>query len=114
MNPTASSASKPHLSPSYPKRVHIGERRRWQAILENWTARVDKARERLAAIAPGPKRAPYERLYFQMRGACDQIAEAAARLPMEVDAMYEEDKHRLEVAVEALERTFARWDGGRT
>jgi hypothetical protein len=105
--------SKPYQSPTYPQRIHIGERRRWQSVLDLWQGRIEQACARLNTIASGPKREPYERLYFQMCGARDQIAEAAARLPMEVDSMYDEDRHRLECAVAALERLFSRWDGGR-
>lgn len=104
---------KPWQSPSYPKRVHVGERARWRGVLETWRGRIEDARRKLDDIAPGPKRAPYEKVYFQMCGARDQIAEAAGRLPMEVDHMYHDDLHRLKEAVAALERLFDRWDGGR-
>jgi hypothetical protein len=39
-----------------------------------------------------------------MLGARDQIADAARRLPGEVGELYEEDRHRLEEAVAALDR----------
>jgi hypothetical protein len=45
-----------------------------------------------------------------MLGGRDQIADAVKRLPMEVGDLYEEDRHRLNEAVAALERLFARWD----
>ncbi|MFO0958455.1 MAG: hypothetical protein U0800_13660 [Isosphaeraceae bacterium] len=109
----APTGQKPWQNPSYPQRVHIGERARWKGVLDAWQGRIDDVRRRLDHIAPGPKRAPYEKVYFQMCGARDQIAEAAARLPMEVDHMYHEDLRRLKEAVSALERLFARWDGGR-
>lgn len=111
--PKNATPSKAHQSPTYPQRVHIHERPRWEAVLKAWQGRIEQARAKLSTIAPGPKREPYERLYFQMCGARDQIADSAARLHMEVGHMYEDDKHRLETAVAALERLFARWDGGR-
>lgn len=105
-------ASNPFKSPSYPQRVHARERPRWAGVLKTWEDRISEAKLKFDRIAPGPKRAPYERLYFQMLGARDQIADAAARLPMEVDSMYEEDKHKLEEGVAALERLFLKWDSG--
>src|SRR4051812_44752231 len=68
MHATSPKNAKPFQSPTYPQRLHIGERRRWQSILDLWQGRVEQARTRLNAIAPGPKRGPYERLYFQMCG----------------------------------------------
>ena len=44
-----------------------------------------------------------------MLGARDQIAEAVRRLPMEVGGLYEEDRHRLDEAVAALERLSRTW-----
>jgi hypothetical protein len=49
-------------------------------------------------------------MLHQMQGARDQIADAVRRLPMETDDLYEEDRHRLDEAVAALNRLFERWD----
>jgi hypothetical protein len=98
-------------SPSYPDRVHSREGPQWRAVLKQWEDRIAQAGRQLASMGPGPDREARQRSYFQMLGARDQIAEAAARLPMEVGDMYEEDRHRLEAAVAALGRLFARWDG---
>jgi hypothetical protein len=87
----------------------VRERAQWQAILTTWEARIAAASRSLAAR--GADRPAFERMYAQMLGARDQIADAARRLPMEVGDLYEEDKHRLEEAVAALERLFARWEG---
>jgi hypothetical protein len=92
----------PSRSPSYPQRVHIRERAQWQAVLADWDAKI------AAATARGFKGADSARSLVQMAGARDQIADAVKRLPMEVGEMYEEDKHRLEEAVAALERLMAR------
>jgi len=54
--------------------------------------------------------APFERMLHQMQGAQDQIADAVRRLPMETNDLYEEDRHRLDEAVAALNRLFERWD----
>ena len=66
--------------------------------------------KKLSVIGTSQNRAPYERLYAQMLGARDQVAEAARRMPMETGDLYEEDHHRLEEAVAALDRVFKNWD----
>jgi hypothetical protein len=105
-----SQPSDPNKSPTYPQRVHVRERTQWQAVLKTWEDRIAAARQSLDSR--GADRPASERMYVQMLGARDQIADAARRLPMEVGDLYEEDKHRLEEAVAALERLFARWGEG--
>ena len=97
--------ANPNKSPSYPQRVHTHERAQWQAVLKTWEERVAAVRPHLDAPVHRPGLA---RAYAQMLGAIDQIADAARRLPLEVGDLYEEDKHRLEEAVAALERLLAR------
>ncbi len=94
------------ISPSYPARVHVRERTQWQAVLDHWEARLAAARADLGR-SPGDPARP--RLFAQMLGARDQLAEAARRLSLEVGDLYEEDHQRLEDAVAALERLMARW-----
>ena len=96
----------PLRNPSYPQRVHIQERAQWQAVLTNWEEKIAAAKTSFEATGKG---SAY--LLHQMAGARDQIAEMAARLPMEVGHMYEEDKHTLEQAVQSLERLFKKWQG---
>jgi thioredoxin-like negative regulator of GroEL len=86
--------------------VHIRERAEWAAVLKTWEDRVAGAR-RQAASRPDQAAAAVQ--LAQMSGAVDQIREAARRLPMEVGDIYAEDRFRLELAVSALERLFARW-----
>ncbi len=90
-------------NPSYPQREHLHERGKWLGVLEEWRARVAEAARQLP-LKPDAEQAG--RVLSQMQGACDQIADAAARLPMEVGDLYQEDHHRLEQAVGALERLF--------
>jgi hypothetical protein len=92
----------PRRNPSYPQRVHIRERAHWQSVLASWDQKIADARGRVAASPDA------ERIYVQMAGARDQIADAVRRLPMEVGDMYGEDRHRLEEAVAALERLMAK------
>jgi len=100
----------PRKNPSYPQRVHVHERARWQGVLLQCDERIAAARAKLNAMPPGPIRAAFERLFAQMLGACDQVAEAARRLPTETGELYEEDRHRLHEAVAALERVSQRWE----
>jgi len=99
-----------HRSPSYPQRVHIRERAHWQAVLAKWEARIDSARRKLADPGSATPQDGGHRLLAQMAGARDQIADAVARLPMEVGELYEEDKQRVETAEAALDRLFHRWE----
>jgi hypothetical protein len=83
-------------------------------VLRACEERIAPYHQKVSALGPNaPDRPRFERLYAQMLGARDQVADAARRLPGEVGDLYEEDKHRLEVAVAALERVIAKWDGPR-
>lgn len=95
----------PWKSPTYPDRVHAKERPQWLALLKDYREKVEQASRDLGS-SPSPAK---QRLFFQMQGALDQIADAVHRLPGEVGELYEEDKHRLEEAKAALERVLARW-----
>jgi hypothetical protein len=102
--------ANPLKNPSYPQRVHIHERAHWQGVLKTSQDRVATARQELNALANSPARATFERLFVQMLGACDQVAEAARRLPGETGDLYDEDHHRLEEAVAALDRVWKQWE----
>jgi hypothetical protein len=98
----------PRKSPSYPQRVHIRERPQLQQLLKTWEERIASAGLALASsTGQSPER---QRLYSQMLGARDQLADAAKRLPTEVGAIYEEDRLRLDEAIGALERLFQKWE----
>jgi hypothetical protein len=100
----------PRKNPSYPQRVHVQERAHWQQVLARCEEQIATARPKLSALDSSPHRAAYERLFAQMLGCRDQVADAARRLPMETGDLYEEDKHRLEEAVAALDRIVKKWD----
>lgn len=100
----------PLKNPSYPQRVHIHERMHWQEILRRCEQRIATARQELNGLGDGPNRAAFERLYAQMLGARDQVADAARRLPVETGDLYAEDKQRVHGAVAALERSLQRWE----
>ncbi len=103
-------AANPLKNPTYPQRTHIGERAHWQGMLASCDSRIAPAKQKLAVLANSPSTAIFERLYAQMLGARDQVADAARRLPGETGDLYEEDKHRLEEGVAALDRVFKLWD----
>ncbi len=105
-----STPADPWKNPSYPQRIHLHERAHWQGVLADWDARIAAARQAPMTVAMRMDFAPFERMLHQMQGARDQIADAVRRLPMETNDLYEEDRHRLDEAVAALNRLFERWD----
>ena len=60
--------------------------------MEDKLAEIGK---KLTALGSHPHRDEYERLYFQMQGALDQMAEAVRRMPLETGTLYDEDRERL-------------------
>jgi hypothetical protein len=95
---------------SYPQRVHFGERKELQDKLASWDEKLAAMGKRLATLGAHPHRASYERLYHQMQGARDQMAECVRRMPLETGILYDEDRERLTSAEAALTRTLHRWD----
>ena len=106
---TRTSVPAPKKNPSYPGRQHLHEKAHWRSILQNAETQIAPFAQRLDVIGDDPKRSMYERLYAQMCGARDQIQDAVRRLPGETGDLYEEDKHRVEEAVTALDRLSPRW-----
>jgi hypothetical protein len=102
----------PFKSPTYPPRVHFGERGDLEQQLRSVEDRIQAARRKLDVMGSHPDRPGLERLYFQMLGARDQVAEGVRRLPLETGALYDEDKERYAEAVAAFDRVYRRWEGG--
>jgi hypothetical protein len=100
----------PYRNPSYPHRTHTAEGPKWRALLDEWRTRVAATTSKLNVLGNHPKRAEFELLAAQMQGGLDQIADAARRLPGEVGELYDEDKHKLDQAVAALERLLKKWE----
>ena len=107
-------AANPVRNPSYPQRAHLGERPQLEETLRSWEQKLSSVAGKLTALANHPGRATYERLFHQMQGARDQMAEAVRRMPLETGALYEEDHERFEAAAAALGRLFQSWDGVKT
>ena len=101
----------PFKNPSYPQRTHSHERAHWQSVLKTCEDRIAPVLQKLNVLpADSPRRTAFERLCAQMQGARDQVADTARRLPGETGDLYDEDKHRLDEAVAALDRVFKQWD----
>jgi hypothetical protein len=100
----------PFKSPTYPPRTHFVERAELNERLRSIEERLQAVRRQLDADVGRPDRSGPERLYFQMLGARDQVAEAARRLPLETGALYDEDKERYTEALAAFERAYRRWE----
>jgi hypothetical protein len=102
--------SAPWKNPSYPARTHWDERAALEQKLQLWDQKIGAAAQKLAVLGNAASRASHERIYHQMLGARDQLAEAVRRLPRETGALYHEDKERLAAAEAALQRLVQRWD----
>ena len=97
-------------NPSYPQREHLHEKAQWIAQLQDVENKVNTARQMLNSLKTDPKRPAFERIFAQMQGARDQVADAVRRLPQETGDLYEEDHHRVADAQAALKRLFERWE----
>ncbi len=99
----------PFHNPSYPARTHFHERQELEESLRAADERASAARRKLSALANQPQQTALVRLYHQMMGARDQIADSVRRIPLEAAGLYAEDKERYVQAVAALERTWRKW-----
>src|SRR5581483_7019870 len=104
--PAVSPSPNPYKSPTYPQRVHLHERGALEESLHSCEDRMQGVRQKLDTLGSHPRRADHERIYHQMLGARDQLAEAVRRLPLETGALYDEDKERYDQAVAAFDRAF--------
>src|SRR4051812_23948207 len=100
----------PTKNPSYPAREHLLEKPHWQSVLQSVEGRLAVARQKLGVLGNDARRPAFDRIYSQMLGARDQVADAVRRLPLETGHLYEEARHRAEEAVAALDRLFQKWD----
>jgi hypothetical protein len=97
-------------NPSYPQREHLHEKPKLEESLRSNEERLQALQKKLSALGNRSERARFERLYFQMLGARDQMAEAVRRLPIETGELYDEDRERYEQAVAAFDRAYRQWD----
>jgi hypothetical protein len=106
----SSNSIEPYRNPTYPQRDHFSERSGLEEALRTSEERIDAARRTLEASGDLAGKAVAVRLYHQLLGARDQIAECTRRMPLETGELYQEDKERFEQAVAALERVWQRWE----
>ena len=99
-----------YRSPTYPQRVHLHERGQLEEALRACDQRLNAAFQKLNVLANHAEKHRFVRLYHQMQGARDQVAEAVRRLPLEAGGLYREDYERFHNAMEAIERTWQRWE----
>ena len=104
----------PKKNPSYPQRTHLLEKPRWLSILAGVESRLAVPRQKISVLGGDPMKPGLEKLYAQMLGARDQVSDAVKRLPQETGDLYEEDKHRVEAAIAALDRLFQKWESQTT
>lgn len=112
--PTRLPTADPRKNPSYPAREHLHEKPRWLSVLQGVEDRLAQARQKLGVLGTDTHRPTLDRIYAQMLGARDQVADAVRRLPQETGDLYEEDHHRVDEALAALDRLFLRWDSRTT
>jgi hypothetical protein len=98
-----------YRNPSYPKCDHYSDRPRLEQALQLCEERLASVAGRLRDSANKPERAPLVRIYHQMLGIRDQVAECVRRMPLETGDLYTEDHERFEQASAALERVWRRW-----
>jgi hypothetical protein len=101
--------TEPFRNPSYPTRDHFSERAQLEEALRIAAERVEAARGKLD-VGGAARTAEAVRLYHQLLGVHDQLAECARRMPLETGALYDEDQERFTQASAALERTWQRWE----
>jgi len=97
-------------NPTYPVRDHLVESAELEKALRSWDERIGLARQKLNSVVNHPKQAIFVRLYHQMLGSRDQLAESRRRMPLETGDLYHEDKERFEQAVAALDRLWSSWE----
>ena len=102
-------AIEPYRNPSYPQRDHFSERKTLEEALRESEARVDAARRHLEGSGGSTGTPEVLRIYHQLLGVRDQIAECCRRVPLEAGELYEEDKERFAHAIAAQERVWQRW-----
>jgi hypothetical protein len=106
---TLARSADPFHNPTYPKRVHLLERAQLEDALRDCDQRLSAAFQKLNVLSNHAQRPAFTRLYHQMQGARDQVAEAVRRLPLETGGLYHEDHERFAQAMAAIERLSLKW-----
>jgi len=104
-----SAPQNPFKSPSYPQRIHLGERQPLLDLLKSCEDRLGTFRQKLDVLGKNAERTHYERLFLQLQGARDQVADVVRRMPLEAGSLYHEDREKLQAASEAFDRVAKQW-----
>jgi hypothetical protein len=96
-------------NPSYPQRVHFADCARLDEALRSCDERLSSAFQKLNVLANHAQKDVFVRLFHQLQGARDQVAEAARRMPLEVGGLYQDDDERFKQAMDAIERISREW-----
>jgi hypothetical protein len=102
----------PFHNPSYPIRTHFPEREKLEASLRDAEERLSAARQKLPTLDNDSRKPRFVRLYHQLMGARDQIADCIRRIPLEAGGLYREDEERFHNATAAFERIWRKWEQG--
>ena len=80
--------ANPYKSPTYPPRSAFpASAARWKRVSDRARSESRRSRQKLDTLGNHPQREAYERIYHQMLGARDQIAETVRRLPLETGSL---------------------------
>jgi hypothetical protein len=105
-----SRGTEPFRNPSYPVRDHFSEQAQLEDALGVAVERIDAAQRKLLAAGDPARQVEALRLYHQLLGVHDQLAECARRMPLETGSLYDEDQERFKQATAALSRVWQRWE----
>ncbi|WP_165249009.1 hypothetical protein [Paludisphaera soli] len=97
-------------NPSYPERTHFPERPALEAKLKSCDEKLGAVRRKLALLSNHARRAEYEKVFHQLQGARDQLADSSYRMPREAGGLYHEDRERLEAAERSFAWLLRRWE----
>jgi hypothetical protein len=105
-----SDKADPYHNPTYPQRVYLDERSELEDALRSCDQRLGSALQKLSVLANDGEKPRFVRLFHQLQGARDQVAESVRRLPLETGGLYHEDRERFQQGIEAFERIWSRWE----
>lgn len=101
--------TEPFRNPSYPQRVHFHERPQLEETVRSWDAKIEELGRTLTQPSSNPGQEARHRIYHQMLGARDQLAQAARRMPLETAGLYDEDHELFRLAEAVLGRLVQQW-----
>jgi hypothetical protein len=107
--PSTPKRTEPFRNPSYPQRVHFHEQAQLEETVRSWDAKIEELGSSLPQPGSNQDQEARHRIYHQMLGARDQLAQAARRMPLETAGLYDEDHELFRLAEAALGRLVQQW-----